>query len=55
MIEDLVVDRFPDLDTKPTLSLIPQGDLQEFYLPLTAFSLEPHAKSGCLGPRFSQV
>lgn len=51
MIERLVHHRFPCGDARPTLTIIPQADLQEFFLPLSAFSVESHAKNGCEGLR----
>ena len=47
MINHLVIDRCAELEQKPTLSLIPQGSLQEFWLPLTAFCTDSFAKNGC--------
>lgn len=49
VMNHLVIDRFPDVDPKPTLSLVPQASLAEFWLPLTAFHLGESAKNGCLG------
>lgn len=46
VINLLVLNRVPD-DGKPTLSMVPQGDLMEFWLPLTAFDISSSAKNGC--------
>lgn len=48
VITRLVHDRCVNVEPKPTLSLIPQSSLQEFWLPLTAFHLDEDAKNGCL-------
>ena len=49
VINRLVIDRYPHED-KPTLTLVPQGNLQEFWLPLTMFDLSVTAKNGCSLP-----
>ena len=49
VLKRLVLDRGAHLDPKPTLSLVPQASLAEFWLPLTAFHLGESAKNGCLG------
>lgn len=49
VINRLVIDRYPHED-KPTLTLVPQGNLQEFWLPLTMFDLSITAKNGCSLP-----
>lgn len=46
VINNLVIDRFM-VEDKPTLTLVPQGNLQEFWLPLTMFDLSLNAKNGC--------
>ena len=45
----LIIDRFSDIDPKPTLTLVPQNSLAEFWLPLTAFYVGQDAKNGCQG------
>lgn len=47
VITRLVIERSDDVDPKPTLSLVPQPSLQEFWLPLHAFHLGEAAKNGC--------
>ena len=49
VLSRLILDRCADIDPKPTLTLVPQNSLAEFWLPLTAFYLGPDAKNGCLG------
>ena len=49
VLNRLVLERSIDTDPKPTLSLVPQANLSEFWLPLTAFHLGESAKNGCLG------
>ena len=49
VITRLVTERSADVDPKPTLSLVPQASLQEFWLPLHAFHLGESAKNGCQG------
>lgn len=46
VINNLVIDRFKT-DDRPSLTLVPQGNLQEFWLPLTVFDLSINAKNGC--------
>ena len=47
-----MIERGEDRDPKPTLSLVPQASLADFWLPLTAFSVGEAAKNGCLGLNF---
>ena len=47
MLDRLIIEPSIDLDVKPTLSLVPQASLQEFWLPLSAFHVGPDAKNGC--------
>ena len=49
VITTLVLERSETVDPKPTLSLVPQATLNEFWLPLTAFHLGESAKNGCQG------
>ena len=49
VITRLVLERSTDVDPKPTLSLVPQASLQEFWLPLQYFHLGENAKNGCQG------
>lgn len=49
VLNRLIVERCADTDPKPTLSLVPQANLAEFWLPLSAFHLGESAKNGCLG------
>ena len=45
-----VLDRFdPEGRGKPTLALVPQSHLKEFWLPLSAFDISKDAKNGCQG------
>ena len=49
-VQHLVVDRFdPDSRSRPTLSLVPQSSLTEFFLPLNFFDVSPNGKNGCGG------
>ena len=34
---------------RPTLGLVPQNTMREFYLPLVKFNVGKDSKSGCLG------
>ena len=49
VLKRLVIDPNAHLDPKPTLTLVPQASLAEFWLPLTAFHLGEDAKNGCSG------
>lgn len=48
-IQRLVIDKASLPCSKQYLGLIPTGDLEEFYLPLTMFDLTVQAKNGCGG------
>jgi len=44
----LIVDRFdPESKLRPTLSLLPQDSLAEFWLPLNYFDISRDGKNGC--------
>ena len=50
VVKNLVVDRFdPESKQRPTLSLVPQSSLSEFWLPLNYFDISPAGKNGCGG------
>ncbi|CAL1162578.1 unnamed protein product [Cladocopium goreaui] len=46
VLQRLTIDRFENIDPKPTLTLVPQNSLAEFWLPLTAFCVGQDAKNG---------
>ena len=47
-VKMLIVDRFdPFSNMRPTLSLVPQDSLTEFWLPLNYFDISQGAKNGC--------
>ena len=48
VVKNLVLDRFdPESKQRPTLSLVPQSSLSEFWLPLNYFDISPTGKNGC--------
>ena len=55
VLQRLTIDRFENIDPKPTLTLVPQNSLAEFWLPLTAFCVGQDAKNGCLGLNWGTI
>ena len=47
MIENLVLNRFPDDGGKAFLTNVPNSSIEQFFLPLSAFDYSREAKNGC--------